>query len=468
MIVGHRAVVGGDGPDAQMRAVDIAEAGQQLRQGKAVGRALRSRRQDGLCASQGRAVVDGGDTDRHLAVGGVAVAVRNDIGDDRVAVEVGRRRKDQAPLAVDQDDPTMGIGRADDDQCVVFRIAVVAQNVDDDLGILRRCGRVGVRHGRIIDDGDDDRHRRRGQGGGLRGIAGVTGQADIVDGVVIGRRAGRQAGGVGRRLALRQLFRRKIGQGGGAVGEGLVGKVRRALAVGIGEKGGGVGDAPAVGECAVKLVGRHRIGRQHRPVGQGQVVAAIAVVIAHQARDVAGVVVGDIDGQVARVRGDGETIAMAVENLVLAAVEIDRAALQGYRLTVGQRHGLVIDVKRRALDADDVGAETHGDGGIVRDGAAGAGWFFAHLDLEIRALDQGELADRLEVVVQAVEGRQVRVAGRRRLAVRQVRADEILDLVDVFLGVGFEDIFVEFEVFAQLVQLEQLFDLFPLQFRQQL
>ncbi len=102
---------------------------------------------------------------------------------------------------------------------------------------------------------------------------------------------------------------------------------------------------------------------------------------------------------------------MTVEHLVLLAVVIDAAGLQRDHLASRHRDRLVIDEQCILLNADLVLPQPHGDAGIVGDGTAAAQRRLADLDFEIRPLDQGEFTDRLEVVVQAVEGRQVRVTG---------------------------------------------------------
>ena len=361
----------------------------------------------------GRRVVHRGDGDGQRCGGNAALAIADGVGDQRIAVEIGRGGEGQRAVRIDHHGSAGCAGGGDGQRIAIGRI-VVRQDGDGNGRVFRSRREIvdGNRRDVLhrIDEGRGDRFPARiGGGDGHRvgavdaGI-GIERAADDA-GDRIDRQRRRQAGGSeGQRIAVH-------------VGEGSRGRDRNRFAVVpvlVGDAGGGgcivdrrdnhindsgretaftiadrVFDRVRAVEIGIRHVGNRAVGVDgygavaRNRAGDGQCVA-IGIDVVRQHRNGDGRVFGDGDAVVRRDRrdighfpgeaerrgsaaaivgGDGDGIDAAVH---LAGRIVDRAGdLAGHGIDaeaggqadggVGQRIAVRIGEGRGGRDADRVG-----------------------------------------------------------------------------------------------------------------
>ena len=206
-----------------------------------------------------------------------------------------------------------------------------------------------------------------------------------------------------------------------------VGERGRALPGAVVEQRCRLGDAPGIGKCAVQLPSGDRRPADHRlEVGSNTFIRAEQTL--HRTRSI-GLRQGDRGVDIAAAQVDGEALAgIPLDHIAVGRIFRNRAVGQRQRVATVERIGLTIQPDRIGATQRE-GHPVAADAGrhFVDHADRGARRPLLGADLHIHAVAgerrfrQGEFANRLEVVIQPVERRDVDVAecrpdgvGRRR------------------------------------------------------
>ena len=313
------------------------------------------------------------------------------------------------------------------------RLRLGAGQIDGEADGPRAGG--GFDHlGHIGRNPDIRRHRgRRGQGR-VAGAAGaflllhvgtggqrlrVAGEQIVDDRRLLQVRV-RDAGRFGGGQRLRHRIGRQVAQQDLIVREVRIAEGRGILAGTVIHQRHGIGQPPGIGVLAIQFgVGNGPVGHHRGTARQHQVVVGVAVVIAQQALHLAGIAVRQRNGGVevgARI-GDVEFFAGIPDQAVAVGRGLRQGAVGQVHHRIGQADGGAVDpdhVRPVDREGDGVVADLGGDHGVDADRGTALPRLHARLDVEAVAGDgrlrQGEFAGRLEVVVQAIERRQMDIA----------------------------------------------------------